>query len=164
MIRQHRYEVQIKWTGNRGSGTSAYASYGRDHVIAAAGKPAIPGSSDPGFRGDPARYNPEDLLVASLSACHMLWYLHLCAANHIMVVEYQDSAQGTMAEKPDGSGVFVDVTLHPQVKIAANADESKALALHEEAHRLCFIANSVNFPVHHAPQITKQESLAADSR
>jgi organic hydroperoxide reductase OsmC/OhrA len=164
MNRQHHYEVQIKWTGNRGSGTSAYSSYGRDHMIAAAGKPAIPGSSDPAFRGDLARYNPEDLLVASLSACHMLWYLHLCAANHIVVVEYQDNAQGTMAEKPDGSGVFVDVTLRPQVKIAADADESKALALHEQAHRYCFIANSVNFPVHHVPQITKQGNFAMDSR
>jgi organic hydroperoxide reductase OsmC/OhrA len=155
MSRQHRYEVQVTWTGNRGLGTSAYASYGRDHVVGVPGKPSIPGSSDPAFRGDPARYNPEDLFVASLSACHMLWYLHLCAANHIVVIEYQDSAQGTMVEKPDGSGTFVDVTLRPQVKISADGDANKALALHDEAHRFCFIANSVNFPVHHRPQIMK---------
>jgi organic hydroperoxide reductase OsmC/OhrA len=155
MSHQHRYEVQVTWTGNKGLGTSAYTSYARDHEIAVSGKPVITGSSDAAFRGDPARYNPEDLLVASLSACHMLWYLHLCAANHIVVIEYQDSAQGIMTEKPDGSGAFVEVTLRPQVKIAADADEHKALSLHDEAHRFCFIANSVNFPVHHVPQVKK---------
>jgi organic hydroperoxide reductase OsmC/OhrA len=156
-VKQHHYDIRVTWTGNRGAGTATYKAYGRDLVISAAGKPAIPGSSDPAFRGDASRYNPEDLLVASLSACHMLWYLHLCAAHGIVVTAYEDAAQGRMIEKADGSGAFAEVTLCPVVKIAADADETKALVLHEEAHRFCFIANSVNFAVKHAPQISKEE-------
>src|SRR5208337_3980000 len=122
MHREHHYSTKIVWTGNTGKGTADYRAYARDHEIRAPGKPIIPGSSDPAFRGDLARYNPEDLLVASLSACHMLWYLHLCAANGVVVMEYEDAAQGTMVEKADGSGAFVEVTLRPAVKIAADAD------------------------------------------
>jgi len=154
-MKQHHYDVRVTWTGNRGAGTATYKSYTRDHLIGVSGKPDIPGSSDPAFRGDVARYSPEDLLVASLSACHMLWYLHLCAVNGIVVTAYEDAAEGTMIEKADGSGAFAEVTLHPRVKIAADADEKKALALHEEAHRLCFIASSVNFPVRHAARVDK---------
>ncbi len=119
----------------------------RDHTIVVEGKPEIPASSDPAFRGDRTRYNPEELLVASLSSCHMLWYLHLCATNGIVVLDYCDRATGTMREEPAGSGRFVGVVLHPEVVLAADADTSRALALHEDAHRLCFIARSVNFPV-----------------
>ena len=113
------------------------------------------GSSDPTFRGDPARYNPEELLVASLSACHMLSYLHLCAVNHIVVTEYEDAASGLMVEDAGGSGAFAEVTLHPLVKIDSHSDMEKALALHEEANRMCFIANSVTFPVKHVPNISR---------
>jgi organic hydroperoxide reductase OsmC/OhrA len=144
--KQHTYEIQTTWTGNDGEGTATYRSYRRDHTIEAQGKPQILGSSDAVFRGDPTRYNPEDLLVAALSACHMLAYLHLCAVNHITVVAYQDAASGVMEERPDGSGAFVHAQLRPTVTIS-NGDRAKALALHEEAHHLCFIANSVNFPV-----------------
>jgi organic hydroperoxide reductase OsmC/OhrA len=144
---QHSYEVHVDWTGNDGDGTKTYRSYRRDHTIAIDGKPQIPGSSDPSFRGDASRYNPEELLVASLSACHMLWYLHLCAANHLTVLEYQDTACGVMEENEDGSGEFVRVVLKPKVKIAAGDDRAQALALHEEAHGFCFIARSVKFPV-----------------
>lgn len=146
-MKHHNYEIQVEWTGNTGEGTLNYRSYLRDHVIASVGKHTIEGSSDPAFRGNPARYNPEELLVASLSACHMLWYLHFCAVNHVMVVEYRDSALGVMAEREDGSGAFVQVTLRPVVVLAEGSDRVKALSLHEDAHRGCFIANSMNFPV-----------------
>jgi organic hydroperoxide reductase OsmC/OhrA len=152
-MKQHTYNVQISWTGNDGEGTKTYKGYRRDHSIASEGKPEIPGSSDPAFRGDRSRYNPEELLVASLSSCHMLWYLHLCSANHIVVLEYRDTASGVMEENADGSGQFARVTLKPAIKVAKGSDCSKARSLHEEAHRLCFIARSVNFPVDVSPQI-----------
>lgn len=152
-MKQHSYEVRVEWTGNSGEGTKNYKSYSRDHIIASKNKPPIPGSSDPGFRGDRSRYNPEELLVASLSSCHMLWYLHLCAVNQVTVLEYTDDASGIMKENEDGSGEFVEVTLRPIVKVNAGDDRARASALHDEAHRLCFIARSVNFPVRIASQI-----------
>jgi organic hydroperoxide reductase OsmC/OhrA len=145
-MKQHTYEAGVEWTGNDGEGTKAYKGYRRDHVIRVKGKPDILGSSDPLFRGDPSRHNPEDLLVASVSACHMLWYLHLCATNHVTVEAYSDVAQGVMQENKDGSGEFVQVTLRPTVVIL-DGDPALALRLHEEAHGLCFIARSVRFPV-----------------
>ncbi len=154
-MKQHRYEIQISWTGNLGDGTKRYTGYSRNHEIVSAGKPVLPGSSDPSFRGDPARYNPEQLLVASLSTCHMLWYLHLCSENGVVVEEYSDAAAGIMEEHPDGSGRFVEVMLRPSVTISAESDTERALALHEDAHRKCFIANSVNFPVLHDPRVTQ---------
>ena len=154
MGKQHQYAVSIAWTGNDGSGTQSYRGYRRDHEIAAAGKPPIPASSDPSFRGDRTRYNPEELLVASLSSCHMLWYLHLCSVNGIVVLDYRDEAVGTMQEEDDGAGAFVRVVLKPRVTIAKGGDRGKALALHEEAHHLCFIARSVRFAVEVAAQIT----------
>jgi organic hydroperoxide reductase OsmC/OhrA len=152
-VKQHIYQAQINWTGNAGEGTKTNRGYRRDHVITCKGKPPIQGSSDPAFRGDATRYNPEDLLVASLSACHMLWYLHLCSVNQVTVLEYRDAAEGVMAEKDDGSGVFVQVTLRPVVKLSGDSDRKTALNLHHEAHRCCFIANSVNFPVQVTPEI-----------
>jgi organic hydroperoxide reductase OsmC/OhrA len=152
-VRQHTYEIRVDWTGNDGDGTKTYKSYRRDHTVTSAGKPQIPGSSDPQFRGDATRYNPEELLVASLSTCHMLWYLHFCSVNHVTVLDYRDAASGVMQEADDGSGAFIRVLLKPEVKIAAGDDRDKALALHHDAHRFCFIANSVNFPVEVAPQI-----------
>jgi organic hydroperoxide reductase OsmC/OhrA len=152
-VRQHTYEICVDWTGNDGDGTKTYKSYRRDHTITSAGKPQIPGSSDPQFRGDATRYNPEELLVASLSTCHMLWYLHFCSVNQVTVLDYHDAASGLMQEADEGSGAFSRVLLKPMVKIAAGGDREKALALHHEAHRFCFIANSVNFPVEVAPQI-----------
>lgn len=153
-MKQHTYQVQVNWTGNDGEGTKTYKSYRRDHAIEVTDKPPIPGSSDPAFRGDATRYNPEELLVASLSSCHMLWYLHLCAVNHVTVVGYQDQASGAMQEDDDGSGSFVQVTLRPVVTIASG-DPAQAGALHEEAHRFCFIARSVNFPVEISPEPIK---------
>jgi organic hydroperoxide reductase OsmC/OhrA len=152
--KSHHYAVTVKWTGNLGTGTNGYRSYGRQHeIIGENGKPTIPGSSDPVFRGDPARWNPEELLVAALSACHKLSYLHLCAVAGIVVVAYVDHAEGVMEETADGSAAFQRVTLHPQVTVAPGSDTAKALELHQEAHAKCFIARSVNFPVLHEPEI-----------
>lgn len=153
-MKQHTYKVQVDWTGNSGEGTKTYKGYRRDHTIACAGKAQIGGSSDPSFRGDASRYNPEELLVASLSACHMLWYLHLCSVNHVTVLEYRDAAVGVMEEREDGSGAFVRVVLKPVVKVGAGDDVARAHALHAEAHHMCFIANSVKFPVEHAAEIS----------
>jgi organic hydroperoxide reductase OsmC/OhrA len=153
MARTHCYEVRVRWTGNRGTGTSGYRDYGRDHLIEAGSKPAIEGSSDPAFRGDAQRYNPEELLVAAVSACHMLWYLHLCAAAGIVVTDYRDDPRGTMVENADGSGCFTGVVLRPRITLSAGADRERATALHTEAHRSCFIANSVKFPIECQPII-----------
>ena len=147
MARQHSYRVTLTWTGNTGSGTASYRSFERSYNLEVEGKPAIAGSSDPAFRGDRSRWNPEELLVGSLAACHKLWYLHLCATAGIMVLAYSDQAEGAMEETPDGSGRFVSVTLHPRITIKAGGDVVKARELHEPAHQKCFIANSVNFPV-----------------
>ena len=149
----HVYRTNVLWTGNTGQGTSDYRGYSRAHEIMAKGKPTLAGSSDPAFRGDPARYNPEELLVASLSTCHMLWYLHLCADAKIVVTSYEDRAEGTMIETEDGGGRFTEVTLKPAVTIGAGGDLELARTLHERAHHLCFIANSVNFPVRCEPTI-----------
>lgn len=159
MPKLHHYTAAISWTGNQGTGTLDYKSYGRDHEISIAGKPPIPGSSDPAFRGDATRYSPEDLLVSSLAACHMLWYLHLCVLNGIVVVNYTDDASGEMVENSDGSGQFTKVTLRPRVTITENSMVEKAKALHDDAHKMCFIARSVNFPLYHHPEIDSGAEL-----
>ena len=145
--KQHHYSVRVTWTGNLGVGTRSYRDYGRDHEISAPGKATIAGSSDPGFRGDAARWNPEELLVASISACHKLWYLHLCSAAGVVVEGYDDQAEGVMAAAADGGGRFVAVVLRPTVTLAPGADADRAARLHHDAHDKCFVANSVNFPV-----------------
>ncbi len=152
--KQHRYQVHVTWTGNEGTGTASYRGYSRAHEIGAEGKPTIPGSSDPAFRGDPARWNPEEMLVASLSTCHQLWYLHLCATAKIVVTAYEDRAEGVMAEEANGAGQFVSVVLRPHVTLAPGSDGAKAKALHHDASEMCFIARSMNFPVTHEPTIT----------
>lgn len=151
--KQHSYNATITWTGNQGGGTSDYKAYSRDYDVVIEGKPVLSGSADPAFRGDAGRHNPEDLLLASLSACHMLWYLHLCAVNKVVVTAYEDSAEGAMAMNPDGSGQFTAVTLRPRVTITAESDRDRALELHKKAHEMCFIARSMNFPVGHEPEI-----------
>ena len=143
----HVYTLDITWTGNQGTGTSSYTAYGREHVIGAAGKPDIPGSSDPAFRGDATRYNPEDMLVASISTCHMLWYLHVASDAKIVVLAYADTPVGTMVEDAARGGYFTSVVLRPRVTIAAGGDAGLANRLHETAHKKCFVANSLNFPV-----------------
>lgn len=155
MTNTHQYSVTVEWTGNRGTGTSGYRAYDRTHEITAPalGKAPIAGSSDPAFRGDGSRWNPEELLVASLSACHKLWYLHLCADAGVVVTAYVDRAEGMMEDDEDGGASFRRVVLHPVVTIAAGSDAARAMALHHEAHRLCYIARSVTFPVENQPEI-----------
>jgi len=151
MGREHSYNLTITWTGNRGTGTSDYRAYDRNHTIQAPDKVEIAGSSDPAFRGDKTRYNPEEFLVAALSTCHMLSYLHVCVLNGVVVTNYTDNAAGTMAETPDGGGHFTEVMLNPVVTVKDASMIEKANELHHKASELCFIANSVNFPVKHSP-------------
>lgn len=158
--REHRYNVVVQWTGNRGTGTADYRAYDRAHEIGAPGKPSIPGSADPQFRGDPERWNPEELLVASLSACHKLWYLHLAASAGIVVTDYVDSADGIMVEDETGGGHFARVVLRPRVTVTAESDVEAAQRLHDDAHAKCFIANSVNFPVDHEPVVVRDSEDA----
>jgi organic hydroperoxide reductase OsmC/OhrA len=145
--KRHEYKVTVTWQGNTGTGTSGYRDYGRDHVISADGKPDILASSDVAFRGDPGRWNPEDMFLASLSACHKLWYLHFCAVSGVIVTHYEDHAEGVMEIDAEGTGRFTDVLLKPRVTIKAGTYPDIAAELHAEAHEKCFIANSVNFPV-----------------
>lgn len=147
MQREHHYSTSIVWTGDKGTGTSSYRAYERSYDLTSPGKPLIAGSADATFHGDAAKWNPEEMLQSALSSCHMLAYLHLCADAGISVVSYSDDSSGTMELSPDGSGRFTNVTLRPQVTIAAEQDLARADALHHRAHELCFIANSVNFPV-----------------
>lgn len=149
---EHRFTMNLTWTGNRGSGTSTYRAYGRDHQITAAGKSAaIRGSSAPVFRGDKDRYNPEELLIGALAGCHMLAFLHLCADAGIVVTSYADDADGTMQLNRDGSGQFTEVVLRPRAEYEQSPPREKIEELHHRAHELCFIARSVNFPVRCEP-------------
>jgi len=154
--KHHHYSVEVRWTGNLGEGTKSYRSYARTHEITSGSKPMIPASSDPAFRGDADRWNPEDLMVAAVSACHKLWYLHLCAVAGVNVVAYVDHAEGVMKEDDKRGGYFSAVTLKPEVTISADSDPAKAAALHHDAHEKCFIANSVNFPISCEPTIKRQ--------
>src|SRR6202011_5055903 len=148
MSREHQYRVVTKWTGNLGPGTSQYSAYSRDHQISGPKKQEpILGSSDPLFRGDATRYNPEELLVGALSACHMLWVLHLCADAGIVVTDYSDHAAGEMVEHPDGSGEFTLVTLYPRMTITDGSRIQDAVAIHDKAHEVCALARSMNFAV-----------------
>jgi organic hydroperoxide reductase OsmC/OhrA len=151
MTKEHHYLVEIEWTGNSGTGTTSYKSYERSHTLRVAGKVEIHCSSDPNFRGDKTKHNPEELFVASISSCHMLWFLHLCAVNDIVVTDYVDNAIGIMEEMPSGEGRFVSVTLNPIVNITEASKSELANKLHEEANRKCFIANSCNFKISHNP-------------
>lgn len=157
MAKEHHYRATVSWVGNLGKGTADYKAYSRNHEVSVEGLPAIHASSDPAFRGDPSRYAPEDLLVSSLSGCHMLWYLHLCATHQVVVTEYVDHAEGVMEENADGSGQFTNVTLRPRVTVTDQAMVEKARSLHDDAHRMCFIARSVNFTLNHVPVITCYE-------
>jgi organic hydroperoxide reductase OsmC/OhrA len=150
--RAQRYEANITWTGNRGQGTSAYTAYGRDYVVSAAGKPDLPMSADEAFLGNPAKHNPEELLVVAISSCHMLWYLHLCADAGIIVRAYEDRPSGRLIEGPESGGHFESILLRPKVTIESGAVQ-EALRLHQDAHKKCFIANSVNFPIRLEPAI-----------
>lgn len=143
----HEYSSRIDWTGNRGPGTSGYRDYDRSWTVTTPGKPPIACSNDPLLGGDPALHNPEDLLLASLSACHMLWYLHYASVAKIIVLGYCDDPVGSGESTPDGAGRFVEAVLRPHIVLAAGSDHAAADALHRDIHKVCFIARSVNFPV-----------------
>jgi organic hydroperoxide reductase OsmC/OhrA len=151
MEKSFSYSCNIVWEGNLGTGTSAYDAYGRNHIIHMDGKPPIAASSDAPFRGDVTRINPEDMLLSALASCHMLWYLHLCADAGVVVTHYICDAHGTLVLPQGAAGHFSQVTLLPDVTVASSDMIAKANELHEEANKKCFMANSVNFPVHHQP-------------
>lgn len=152
MAKHHDFTTAISWTGNRGSGTSAYRAYDRTWDIAVPGKPVVHCSNDPMLGGDPTLMNPEDLMLSALSACHMLWYLHLASEAGIAVQAYTDTPIGQGESTPDGAGRFVRATLHPRIEVPTGTDLARAEAIHHEIHKVCFIARSVNFPVDYAPQ------------
>jgi organic hydroperoxide reductase OsmC/OhrA len=156
MNKEQTYKVVVEWTGNKGQGTTDYRSYERSHVFKAKGKPDLPGSADPMFQGDASRWNPEELILASLSACHMLWYLHLCSVKKIIVQEYSDQPTAKMVIEPSGDGKISEATLQPKIRITDSSRIEEAKSLHEEAHKKCFIARSINFPVHLAPSVDAQ--------
>src|SRR5208337_168657 len=157
MSAAHEYKSRLVWEGNLGDGTSSYQGYGRQWRVQVDGKPDLVGSADPAFRGERDKHNPEDLLVAALSSCHMLSYLALCARNRISVLSYTDEASGLMKTTPEGGGRFESVTLQPTVEIADASRQALAMELHEKAHSLCFIASSMNFAVHHSAVVTAHE-------
>jgi organic hydroperoxide reductase OsmC/OhrA len=158
------YSATLSWEGNLGSGTSDYAAYDRRYRIIVPGKPELTGSADPAFRGEPDMYNPEEYLLASVSACHMLFYLALCASGGVAVLSYEDEASGKLALQPDGGGRFEEIVLRPQVTLAEGSDEALARRLHEVAHERCFIANSCNFPIRLDPTIASAGSGHAVTR
>ncbi len=149
----HSYSLMLEWTGNNGGGTSAYRAYRRDYTISMAGKPDILGTSDPAFLGDPAKHNPEDMFLASVASCHMLWYLHLASSAGIIVTDYTDNAEAEMVMSKDGSGQFSSVTLKPTVTIADPEKAELAEKIHGDVGAMCFIARSVNVPIHHQATI-----------
>lgn len=159
MMKEHKYQAVITWTGNLGKGTSSYREYERSHSVEIEGKKAIEASSDPAFRGDSSKHNPEDLFLSSISSCHMLWFLHLCTVEKIVVTNYIDRAEGIMKENKDGSGFFEEVTLKPEVTVLKERMAEKLDSLHEKANKMCFIANSCNFPIHH--KATSKTALAS---
>lgn len=151
---EHHYRLHSTWTGDRGTGTSGYRDYDRSVTLEVEGKPAIAASADTPFRGDRAKWNPEELLLAALSECHLLSYLHACVTTGVVVTSYEDDAAGTMKEDGNSGGAFTEVVLHPRVTIADESMVEAATAAHRQAREWCFIANSVNFPVRHEPVIT----------
>lgn len=159
-MNRHTYEITLTWTGNQGIGTQNARSYSRNHVVEADGHQPVEGSSDPAFRGDPTRWNPEQLYVASIAQCHMLWYLALAAAAGITVTEYHDRPTAVMIEEPGGAGQFESVTLHPVVTVAPGADQELAERLHHQVGDYCFIARSVNTPIHHRATILTATSAS----
>lgn len=152
---QHHYQVRVQWQGSRETGTTGYRDYGREHQLSVAGKASIDGSADPAFLGNRDRWNPEELLVGSLSACHKLWYLHLCAEAGVVVLAYDDHAEGEMDA---ALGRFTRVTLCPHIILSADSSEQRARELHGKAHEKCFIAASVNFKIECQPVFVREDA------
>jgi len=157
-MKKHYYQTSLLWTGNRGQGTTNYRSYNREYEIRVDGKPVLHGSSDPSFRGNSSLYNPEELFLASISSCHMIWYLHLCSEIGVTVIDYKDNAKAVMIEEESGAGFFKSVVLSPKVLITEAEKKNLAMNLHKNANKMCFIANSCNFQILHEPLINIQEN------
>lgn len=155
MSKVHAYPARVVWTGNRGEGTAHYEGYDRTWDLAVEGKAVVSCSNDPLLGGDPAKYNPEDMLIAAVASCHMLWYLHLAAKAGITVIAYEDTAVGEGVMHPNASGNFTAAILHPKITVTAGADLEKARSLHGDVHKYCFIARSVNFPITIEPEIVE---------
>lgn len=151
---EHEYALTATWNGNLGGGTSGYRDYSRDVTLSVDGKPDVLASADKPFRGDPTRWNPEDMLLGALSECHLLSYLHACVTAGVVVVSYRDHATGVMREDGRSGGAFTEVLLRPEVVVAEPSMIERAELAHDSAHRMCFIANSVNFPVRHDARVT----------
>jgi organic hydroperoxide reductase OsmC/OhrA len=149
---EHCFEAHLIWTGAAGGPTRAYREYSREYEVRVEGKPPMRGSAAPAFLGDAALHNPEELLLAALSACHCLSYLAECARAGVSVVAYRDRATATMRFH-DGAMRFVEATLRPEVRVEAGADLDRAVKLHQRAHAGCFIARSVRFPVENVPDV-----------
>lgn len=154
MPKSHTYLANVTWTGNRGQGTASYRAYGREHEISIDGKPTILGSADAAFLGDGSRWNPEDMLISAISTCHMLWFLHLASDAGWVVESYEDRVEGAMQMNPDGSGQFMSAILHPIVTISAG-DPALSDDLHHRAHKMCFIARSLNFEIDCIGSVTR---------
>lgn len=159
MSKKHTYAATVNWTSEATGSTTNYRSYSRDHTLQVQDKADILASADPAFRGDKTRHNPEDMLVAATASCHMLWYLHFCAVNGVEVLSYTDTAVGTMNEgsgqgEARNGGHFAEITLNPVISISEKSDPEKALVLHHDANKECFIANTLKCPVHHNAEIT----------
>ncbi len=160
-LSDHSYNVTLRWTGNLGTGTSGYREYSRENEVTASGPPLLPGTADPTFHGQKDRWNPEQLLLAALSQCHMLSYLHMAVKAGVRVTAYEDAAEGFLRLNRDGTGEFTSAVLHPRVTVAGQEDLDRAGALHAQASAACFIARSVNFPVHHEPVMVLADPAVA---
>jgi organic hydroperoxide reductase OsmC/OhrA len=160
-VAEAHYYSKLVWSGAALGATKSVEAYSREFRAEINGKSALLGSADPAFHGDPALHNPEDLLMVALSACHMLSYLAVCAHAGILVASYEDSAVGTLARR-DGRLRFIDVLLRPKVMLGDGSDIAKAKAMHEKAHDICIIGNSVNFPVRHEAEVTFAVESVAD--
>ena len=154
MAKEHRYKLTTVWTGNTGQGTNTYRGYERSLTVVTQNKVDIFCTSDTAFNSDKTKHNPEELFLAAISSCHLLWYLHLCSEAGVIVHEYTDNATGIMVETADGGGRFTEVTLYPQIVVSDVSMIHKAIELHVAANKLCYIANSCNFPIYHKPAIT----------
>lgn len=154
MDHTHTYTLHNRWTGNTGSGTATVRGYERSHTVSITGKPDQHLTTDNPLVGDKTKLNPEDLLVTALSSCHLMSYLYLCALEGLVVTSYEDNATGIMIEKSAGGGSFKEVTLNPVVTVADATTIERAIQLHHKAHDICYIANSVNFPVNCVPVVT----------
>jgi organic hydroperoxide reductase OsmC/OhrA len=141
------YAASVIWTGNLGEGTASYTAYGRDFTVVVPGKPELYGSADAAYRGSSDRHNPEELFLASLAACQMLFYLSLCGQHGIRVLSYESRAAGGLTPLENGGGRFEGIALTPVVTVAGGTDTELAIRLHDRAHERCFIANSCSVPI-----------------